>query len=535
MALPELRSIDSNDTGLAALKEASPGVLPGTEQWFRIDVDTYPQFGATVETAARDIISTSRQSERGSAIGITASGGVSQDLTQVALTEFWESVFASTKDSQPQHGGVFETSPTVTATGYDIGTPAAAAGYLANHLVYAEDYGITANVGLKLVTGTTLDEVEVSGLSVEGSPPSDAKLMVVGLQGASGDIEIDVASSRPAITSTVLDFTTFDINAGDMLYIGDRLSTGADNAFSFNTDENIGLVRVFSVAANRIDLDRAPTRDADGRFVDMVADTGTGKTIRLYFGDRTYNKRSDTTGFIKQSWRLERRLGIPNPIGSPGVVQAEYLIGAVLNETVINIARGLIKTEMRFVALDKEDRSGEAGAATELYTEGDTILSLPATEAYNSTSDVLANDFILVPAAASPDASPEKLFGFITDATFNMTNNASVRPAVGVFGGFLITLGKWGLGATYTAYFSSVSAPQAIRANSQVAITFGVAKVANGRRQGTVLDSPNGTGGGGELRVTPNNPIQMPITYGGARDTGLDYTMKVTEFNYLPS
>lgn len=48
-------------------------------------------------------------------------------------------------------------------------------------------------------------------------PPANVELDVTGVQGASGDIEIDANGD---LTSTILDFTTLNLTPGQMIFIG---------------------------------------------------------------------------------------------------------------------------------------------------------------------------------------------------------------------------------------------------------------------------------------------------------------------------
>ncbi len=529
----EVQQLSSNVTETRFAKQANPRDLVASPRWFRGQVNTYPQFGPQVTQVAREIIDTSGQTEVGDAVDLDAGGGVNEDLTQQTFTEFWSSILASAKDAQAQNGGVLDpVTPLATATGYDVGSTIDAALYKIDDLVYGEGYPDPENNGLKVVTGVTAQIVEVTGLVVDASPPVAAKIAVVGFQGQSGDIGVDTAGSRPVLTSILHDFTADLMEPGDYVYIGDRVRGGATNLFSFDDDENTGLARILTITAIGLTIDLTPGRSADNEFEDMITDAGAAKTIRVLYGDGTRNQRRNSVKTLKQYWRVERLLGNPNPVANPGIEQAESLIGSVVSEAVINLPlANKITIDLTFLSTDAVSHSGQAG--DEIDSDGATIYDLPPANAYNTTRDLIIND--LASIGDGTDSTPPQLVGIITEMTMNISLNAEALKGQGIFGGFDVSLGTFTMGANVTAYFTDIVSQQAVRNSDQVLMAYGVAKTANGRKQGTVFSLPRGTLGDGRLNVQPNQPIRLPLTFGGARDPNLDYTLKVLEFRYLPS
>lgn len=529
----EVQQLSSNVTETRFAKQANPRDLVASPRWFRGQVNSYPQFGPQVTSVAREIIDTSGQQEVGDAVDLDAGGGVNEDLTQETFTEFWPSILASESDAQAQNGGVLDpATPTVVATGYDIGTDAAAAGYKADDLVWAEGFATIANNGLKVVTGTAANVVEVTGLTIEAGPPVAAKIGVVGFQGASGDIGVDNSGSRPVLTSVAHDFTADLIEPGDYIWIGGRRAGQATNALSFDDDENTGLARVLTITVTGLTIDLTPGRSADGEFQDMITDAGAAKTIQVAYGDSTRNQRRNSVKTLKQYWRVERLLGNPNPVANPGINQAESLIGSVVSEAVINLPlANKITVDLTFLSTDAAQHSGQAG--DEIDSDGATIFDLPAANAYNTSRDLMIND--LASIGDGTDPTPPQLVGIVTEMTMNASLNAEALKGQGIFGAFDVSLGAFVMGSNITAYFTDVASQQAVRNSDQVLLAYGVAKVANGRRQGTVFSLPRGTLGDGRLNVQPNQPIRLPLTFGGARDPNLDYTLKVLEYRWLPS
>lgn len=153
------------------------------------------------------------------------------------------------------------------------------------HVVRATGFANAANNQIFRVvssTGTTI--VCTAALTSEAAPAAAAKLKVVGFQGASADL----ATTSTGMTSTVLDFTTLGLKAGMWLKIGgtltaEKLATAADNDW----------VRI-SVAptTNILTFDNLPTG--------WTADVGTGKTLKVWFGDQIKN------GITPSSISIER-------------------------------------------------------------------------------------------------------------------------------------------------------------------------------------------------------------------------------------
>ena len=125
---------------------------------------------------------------------------------------------------------------------------------------------------------------------------------------------------------------------------------------------------------------------------------------------------------------------------------------------------------------------------------------------------------------------PTALFGYVTEGTVTINNNASLAKAVSVLGGFDITVGTFEVGGSVTAYFSNVAAVQAVRNNSDVTMDIIAAK----DNAGLVVDLPMFGLGGGRISVEKDQPITVPLeTLAAEGATG--YTLGITVMPYLPT
>lgn len=87
MATCDVQHIDSNVSGLRYAIEECPGELPPAPVWKVLEPNSYADFGATTEQVVREFISEGRQRKKGVTVGVDASAGFNQDLTQTNAQE----------------------------------------------------------------------------------------------------------------------------------------------------------------------------------------------------------------------------------------------------------------------------------------------------------------------------------------------------------------------------------------------------------------------------------------------------------------
>ncbi|MBP2233083.1 hypothetical protein J2847_006418 [Azospirillum agricola] len=172
----------------------------------------------------------------------------------------------------------------VVATG-GVVTVAAGAAFVAGHLVRFTKFGMSANNTIaKCTTGSaTVPAFAGAGLVDEAAPAANARMKVIGLEGAASDL----TALADGLGSMALDFTTFNLSIGQWVKIGD---VGA--AYRFATAGANGRARIVDIAANKLTLDNLPAA--------WATDNGNGKTIRVFFGDVIRN------GVQKMGVTLER-------------------------------------------------------------------------------------------------------------------------------------------------------------------------------------------------------------------------------------
>jgi hypothetical protein len=498
--------IDSNETGLAIAKEVigQPGVLPVTPNWVSMEPNEYDDFGGEPTLLARRPINSSRQRKKGAIVDLAASGGFNQDFTndnsQMLVSGF---MYADPREKKN------ETPTGVTATGYVVADEDA---YFAGMILLASGFTNAANNGLKVVVSVDAasSEVRMAGLAVEASPPASAKILLVGMQGAAGVLDVDVSGPLPQITSSANNLNLLGLIAGEMIYVG-----GDTAITAFTNAANNGIKRIRSVAAGAITLDKSDLA--------MVTEASTTETVQFFFGRVIKNELANL--IVRQSFQLERQMGAPE-LTQPTQIQAEYVLGAFPNELEMTIdSADKINVGYSFVAITNEQVVSTTGVKS-----GNRVAT-PESDAYNTSTDFSRIKLSLV---SDTDEAPAALFAFITDMKLTINNNVSLNKAVGYLGGFDATIGLFEVSAEINAYFTQIQSVQAVRQNKDVTLDYFVAK----ENRGFAVDMPLIALGGGLSDVQLDEPIMIPLTSDAATavkiSPNFDHTLLWVFFDYLP-
>jgi len=518
-----VNKINSNSTGLAYAKEASPKTLPGSPVWVSLEPNDYKDFGANVKTSARNPINADRQNKKGAVVDLDASGGFSTDWTytnmQDLLQGFFFAAFRNKGDAKNALGVTALTFSVATLNSrftrmggaLDLTTL-----FAINDLVCVRGSAYSANNGLfkvSAIAATTLDVVKADGASTavvladEAATPN-ISIVKVGVESAIGDVDVDVTGTYPALTSTALNFTTLGLVVGEFIFVGGDAAT-----CKFTNAVNSGFARVRSVAAGRVEFDKT-------QFT-WVDETNTTKLVHLYLGRVLKNETG--ANIVQSTYQLERTLGKPDTTSVNN--QSEVLTGAVPNELTINVPQAeKVTMDLGFVAMNHETRTSTEGPKA-------TATVAPAeTDMFNTSSDFSRIKMALVGTNANPTA----LFAYGTDMSLVINNGIEPDKAVGVFGAFDVSIGNFMVNGKVTAYFTDVAMLKAMKAGS--AVTLDMHMVKNNR--GISIDLPCLTLGEGRVTVEANKPVTLPLSHEAASGayvhTNLNHTMLMNFFDYLP-
>lgn len=326
--------------------------------------------------------------------------------------------------------------------------------------------------------------------------------------GAAGDLTITSAGNFATLGSTALDFTTLGLIPGEWIFVG-----GDAVIEQFANEENNGFKRIRSIAAHALVLDKSDS--------EMSVDAGSGKTVHIYMGRVLKN---ETGALIKRrTYQLERTLGSLDGLDPP---QAEYLIGAVPSQAVLNLTTAQkVTADLGFIAIDNEQRTQAQGL------KAGARPAIVESDAFDTSSDVKRIRFATTGGA---DEAPVPLFGYCTDFALTINNSLTANKAIGKLGAIDVTAGTFAVSATATAYFSDIKAITAVRENDDVSVDMIFVK----KNAGIVLDLPLVALGNARATVVLDQPIMLPLTADAASaakiDESLDYTLLFVFFDVLP-
>lgn len=502
-----INKIDSNITGLAFAEEECLKQLPTTPVWYGLEPNSYSDFGGELSTVARAPIDPSRQNKKGTITDLDASGGFNSDFTKSNLTRLLQGFFfadAREPSSTAPLNGAAATISGVVAADKTYTVSAGGASFVAGQLIFASGFANASNNGLKTVTASTATTVVVSETLVDETPSAGAKFERVGGQLLAGDVNLAVVDGIPSLVSTTTDFTTFPgLFPGKWLFIG---GDAVANRFA----NNVGYARIKAITANALIFDDTTWTP--------VTESGAGKSVRFFAGVVIKNEK-EAALIKRRSYNIERTLGE----GENGT-QCEYLEGAVANEFTLNIPQAdKLNADLTFIACGNTHRSGDPGDEQKAGTR----VPAPGEDAFNTSSDIYRIKMAVHDAAAS---NPAALFGYVSEANVSINNNVSPNKAVGILGAFDTTAGNFEVAGSITAYFTTVAAVKAVRANADV----GLSVIGAAKNAGFVFDIPLLGLGGGRLNVEKDAPITVPLEPAGAENEN-GYTMLYEAFSYLPN
>lgn len=503
-----VNKIDSNVSGLRYAEESAvPKVLPGSPVWWPLEPNSYKDFGGQVTTVARKPISADRQNKKGVVTDLEAGGGFQTDITYKNLQDVLQGFFYADFRKKPEKGGYGVDEFTSVATSDDsYNATTGLANFVARSLIFASGFTNPGNNGLKQVATAAAGKITVTtNLTDESNPPSGAKIVQVGYCFNTGDVDIDMASGLPVMTSATLDLTTLGLIPGEWVFLG-----GDSAPTQFVTAANNGWKRIKTVAAGAITFDKSSTT--------MVTEANTTTTVHMYFGRLLINEVG--TLIKRRTYQLERTLGVPDT-DNPNDAQAEYILGAVPNEITFNFATAdKLTADLTFMGMEQELVTAATGLKAGARPDQEQATG------YNTSSDVSRVKMAVVDAAT---ATPTALFAYITEAALTVNNNASANKVIGTIGAADVTAGNFEVSGTMTCYFTTVEALQAVKDNASVTLDILLVK----ENTGVVIDIPLLVLGEGRAQIEADQPITLPLGFDGAKSPA-GYTLSMGFFDYLP-
>lgn len=482
---------DSNRLRLATVREVTFGVTPNTPR-----MRTARTTGESLQFTPQFVQSAEIRSDRMNSdpikINETNQGGINYELSYPVpdspLSDFWRSAMFSDWVNAPafDNDGTADAVCTgVTDSSDTFAVVSGGAAVKAGHLVRMTGFSNAANNGIFKVassTGTTI-VLGTTSLTDEAAPPAAARIKVVGFQGASGD----VTAIANGLGSTALDFTTLGLAVGQWVKIGgtatgDKFATAACNDWA----------RITAISATALTLDNLPAG--------WATDSGTGKTIKVWFGDYIRNGVTQTSLTIERGFMGQ---AVPTYIQQTGMVVGQ----ATLNYTTEAIVNG----SFNFMGL----------------TGAQSTTSLDASPDAETTNAIMAANVNVGRIAESGSAvlSPN----YVRSATISLNNNLRQITAVGYVGAVDIGEGESAASGTLETYFGSNALLAKLLAGTVGSINLRAAK----NNQAIVVTVPRATFTDGSPSAgSKNTDVMLPLAFMASKDstTGCQLQMDRVEY-----
>lgn len=489
----------TNNTSLAVAIEEALGILPAQPAWELLEPNSIGTFGATISTTARSPISRNRQRRKGTITDLDSAVDFDADLTATHFDNFAEGfVFAT------YLGEVDRPSTAVTATVFTVETGTVLP---VQSLVRGVNFGTDGNNGLHLVNGVpSATEIPAATLTLEAAAPAGARVEVVGLQGATGDLTITEAAGVITLGSTVLDFTTFPMQVGQFVHVGDEASI---NRFvDAPSTNNSGYGRIVSIAANAIVLDKVSET--------FVTDAGAAKEIRIFFGRFLKNLPTDDANFLERSFQFE--MEYPGLATNGTDSKFAYAKGNFCNTMAIT-APLADKATVAFAFIGTDTLPPTDTRAT----NADAAIEPKHTSAYNTTTDCARMRITKVDET-----------GLSTDfksLAITLNNNVSPEKVLCNLGAKYMNYGNFEVNIEAQLVFTESAVVDAIRANETVSMELAL------RNEDSVLffDIPSMTLGGGDVEYPVNESVLINVTSEAFQDAITGNSIGISVFPYAPS
>jgi len=512
--------MSSNNTGLRVRRESAFKTL-GSGPWKPREPNEYGDFGAQLTNTPRKPIRIDRQNRKGVLTDLEAPAAWTEDLTYTSFLDMADLyLFANYRDKATfgaDSVGEIAISGIVAST--DTFTVASGGGSVdADDIVFGKGFTNSGNNGLHIVASSSATTVVVAASpgATDETPPSTGTLTRVGHEFAAGDLSVTqpgIATAFPYITSAGgKDLTELDIVPGEWVYIG-----GDATLNKWATAANNGYARVRSVTATVMTFDKTQST--------MVTEAGGSLEIRI-FTPRVIKNESTAATIIKKYLQIERSLGSPDS-GTPANVQGEYVIGGSADQLMIGLPTSeIITTEYSFLGGDHGTNDSSTGL------KSGTRPALVSSDGYNSVNHVRR---LSLRQTSLTDANPTSLFTYLKEVTVKVENNISLNKAIGVLGGASTNAGQIDVELEAEAYFATVAALAAKRANADVTFDMSIAD----QNQGITIDLPLLALGDGLPELETNEPIMLKMTNPAASGedvvSTMNHTILICFFDYLPS
>ncbi|AEI71103.1 hypothetical protein [EBPR siphovirus 3] len=474
----------ANRVSASYVKEVTAGTTPASPRMKSIRMTGESLMGAPAYVDS-DEIRADRMNADPIMVGQDSSGAINFELSYPHPNTFLGDVLAGVvfsdwlNTAERDNDGTADSVITAVTDTTDVYTVTTGAAFVVNNLLKASGFANPANNGIFKVTtgGTTSVAVLGANLVADAAPAAAARLKVVGHEGASGDI----TALADGLGSTALDFTTLGLRVGQWIKVG-----GVADATTFAFLVTAGSVaraaawaRVTAIAATKLTLDNLPSG--------WTTDSGTGKTIRFWFGDQLKN------GVTPMPMTIER--------GFLGQAVPTYMVN-----------RGMQAGQLEMSWTAKEKLTGSVTFTG--LTAAQSTTPLDAAPDAATTSQVMAGSANVGRLAEGGTRLTSPNWARSLSLTINA--NLEVQDAVDNFGGVYIREGENTVNGSIETYFGSNAVLQKFYDGTVTSLNARTAK----NNQAFILQIPRATlrGGGAPQATGKNTTVTANFDFSGSLD-----------------
>jgi hypothetical protein len=429
------------------------GAIAGAPVWKDIEPNDISEFGASIETVARNPIRRARGRQKGTISNLESSVGFEADITVDSFLDFVEGFLFSnfSNDDLVFRGANAETTgDTYTISAIDATTAAKIQSDLnIDTIFFASGYRLAANNGLKVVdtagvNGATTIAVE-DNLADE-TAPSNARLEIAGARFADGEItSFNVAAAVAGVSGRIGTITFGNVNPT-------TLGLQVSQVVFLELDSTIrGFARITSITASTIVLDKMDAA--------LVTNTPSGATTRLLFGQFVRDVATDNAEFIERSFQFEAQY--PG-LAADGISDAyEYAKGnfcSVLGYSLDLNDKGIYTAE--FIGTDT-DVPTETRKVVAAVNPANALAPL-GTEAFSTVADFAR--------LGITDIDEEGLTTDIKNVEMTIDNNVSPENVLNRLGARFINFGNFFVDLTISIVFADADVVSRIRQNTTVSL-----------------------------------------------------------------
>ena len=449
---------NTNRVAIRAVVEASFGVVPATPDLRDLCITGAPGLAFTPETTVSEKIRSDRQIDDLPLIGGEAGGDITSELAFGVHDFFLEGAFFNA--FQVRNSRINdETETQITAVSATEFTVTSGDVPVVDDIVRGEGFGEAGNNAYHIIDGSpTATTFTTATAEAETTPPNQARLKTVGRRSAAGDLDLTITGSTGTLVSTVLDFTTLDLEAGDWVAL--------DGFPGEPLNEDFYRLSVDPIAT-QLTFDIVP--------VGSITEAPAG-AVDVYMGERLIN------GTVFQSYTLEEEFEDHSP------VTFQYFRGMAIDGMVLTApSQSIVTLDFTFSGKDAfySDATTPASTPDQLpAVAGDgrvdaatTITLLPVT-VLNSSSNV---------ARISRGGVPITGANFVLEASVEIANNLRQLTAVGFLGAVSIGDGEFGVTGSLNTYFDDSSLARDVVNNTETSFDM---RFVDAESHTIVIDAP---------------------------------------------